>query len=151
MAKTGRSARTAGGEGSRPKPVRAAKKVLPPRGKFVDDDEGRLFDDYARKQRNIPPPQRVAEVVSRLLTKRGYTNVQAKSELESVWQAAAGPTIAKHTRPGSISRGTWEILVRNSSLIQELSFQQTQILRAVQQAVPQHKIAKLKFRVGPIE
>src|SRR5687767_11875218 len=76
---------------------------------FASDDERCLFDDYARKRRNIPPPQRVGDVLSRLLTKRGYANVQQKSSLESVWQAAAGEVLAKHTRPGKITRGTWEI------------------------------------------
>ena len=134
-----------------PKTRQPARRKDPPPGTFASDDEACLFDDYARKARFISPPPHVADIMSRLLTKRGYANIQQKSSLESVWQAAAGEVLAKHTRPGKISRGTWEITVRNSSLLQELSFQQTQILRAVQQAVPDQKIQKLKFKVGPVE
>ncbi len=147
MAKDAKRTRTAG-EGSRRKPI---GRKDPPPGKYASDEEACAFDDFYRKQRYIPPPPRVAEIMSKLLTKRGYANVQQKSELEEVWNKAAGEMISKHTRPGKISRGTWEIVVRNSSMLQEISFQQTQILRAVQQAAPNQKIQKLKFKVGPIE
>jgi hypothetical protein len=143
------TSRTAG-EGAR-RAKAAGRRIDPPPGQYASDEEACLYDDFYRKQRHIPPPQRVADVVSKLLTKRGYANVQQKSELLEVWNKAAGALIAKHTRPGKVTRGTWEIVVRNSSLLQELSFQQTAILRAVQQAVPEQKIQKLKFKVGPIE
>ena len=147
MAKAGGRSRTSKSPSAK-KPV---GRVDPSPGKYASEEEANLYDDYARKHVNIPPPKKISEIVNRLLTNRGYANVQAKAELEAVWQLAAGPLISKHTRPGSIQRGTWEIIVRSSSLLQELSFQQTTILRAVQQAVPQHKIKKLRFRVGPVD
>ena len=42
---------------------------------------------------------------------------------DAAWREAAGPLAAKYTRPGQLRRGTLEVVVANSTLVQELGFQ----------------------------
>ena len=48
-------------------------------------------------------------------------------------------------------RGVLEVWVQNSTLVQELSFEKTRLLKTLAQLVPDEKIRDLKFRVGPID
>ena len=47
---------------------------------------------------------------------------------------AAGPLVAKYTRPGQVRRGTLEVVVANSTLMQELGFQKRDLLDALARA-----------------
>ena len=44
-----------------------------------------------------------------------------------------------------------EVLVANSALVQELTFQKTGLLTKLRQALPQEKIKDLRFKVGRID
>ena len=57
------------------------------------------------------------------MARRGSARVQSSEALEAAWRDAAGPLMAKYTRVGQIRRGTLEVLVANSTLLQELGFQ----------------------------
>jgi predicted nucleic acid-binding Zn ribbon protein len=93
----------------------------------------------------------MAEVVSGLLTRRGYAQLKSTAEYAGAWQQATGPTLAPHTRVGNIRRGVLEVVVRNSSVLQELTFRKKQLLKKLTELVPAQKIRDLRFRVGTIE
>jgi len=121
--------------------------VVPPQ----DNDERNLFADYRRKQIRIPPPRQVREVMSQLLAKRGYAQVQTAATCESAWREAVGEKLAGDTRPGHIRRGVLEVLVRNSVALQELSFVKSKVVRTLKQLIPEQQIRDVKFRVGALD
>src|SRR5262245_1983337 len=92
-------------------------------------------------------PQPIAEILSRLMARRGYGTQQYAQEWITVWSAVAGAQ-AQQTRPGKFSRGVLDVIVCNSSVLQELTFRKKQLLRALQEQVPQFKVKDLRFRVG---
>lgn len=96
-------------------------------------------------------PRKFADVLAELMAKRGYSRQRSRSDLADAWRSAAGDLIADHSRPGLVKRGTLEVVVTHSALLQELSFQRETILQKLQQSAPQEKIADLRFRVGPTE
>ena len=55
-----------------------------------------------------------------------------------------------HTRVGRLMRGTLEIVVANNLVMQELSFQQVQLLARLNEQLAESSVEKLKFRVGPV-
>lgn len=116
-----------------------------------DDDERYLHDDYQRKQVRIRPPQSVANVLSQLLARRGYAHVQTAAACDAAWQQAAGPRFAKDSRPGNVRRGVLEVVVRNSAVLQELTFMKVQVVKKLAQLAPEQKIRDVKFRVGAID
>lgn len=96
-------------------------------------------------------PQKIGDVLANVMARRGYGNQQSSEELEATWQRAAGQKLADVSRPGSLRRGTLEIVVKNSLALQELAFQQKRILRDLNTIYPPEKIKELRFRVGNID
>lgn len=116
------------------------------------DDEIRAIEHLANQRRpKIRPPQKMADVLSSLMSKRGYARVLTTSGLEDAWQAAAGPKLGGDTRAGNIKRGVLEVLVRNSAVLQELTFMKKKLLEKMLASASDHKIKDLRFKVGVFE
>jgi predicted nucleic acid-binding Zn ribbon protein len=98
-----------------------------------------------------PGPQSIGDILSSLMARKGFARVQSNASLEAAWTDAAGPLMAKYTRVGQIRRGTLEVLVANSTLLQELGFQKEGLLNSLTQLLPDEKIENLRFRVGNVE
>jgi len=99
---------------------------------------------YARR------PKKIGDVVAQVITTRGYGRIQSIENLDAAWQAAAGESLARFSRPGQVKRGLLEITVGNSTVVQELNFQKQQILTTLRNELPDTKIRDLRFRVGAI-
>jgi predicted nucleic acid-binding Zn ribbon protein len=130
--------------------AKKAKTPAKPRV-FANEDEFILFDDYERKKRFVPTAPAMANVMSKLMSQRGYAQIQTTTLERELWEKIAGLRIAAHTRPGKIRGSAWEIFVRNSVLLQELSFAHSQLVKKLQQECPETKVKSLKFKVGPVE
>src|SRR4029078_3805994 len=87
-----------------------------------DEEERDLHDDYKRKSIRIPPPKQMRDVLSQLLAKRGYAQVQTAATCDAACGKAVGQKLATDTRPGNVRRGVLEVLVRNPSVSSELGF-----------------------------
>ena len=114
-------------------------------------EEQYLHDDYKRKSIRIPPPKQMRDVLSQLLAKRGYAQVQTAATCDAAWREAVGQKLAADTRPGNVRRGVLEILVRNPSVSSELGFLKAKIVKTLTKIIPEQKIRDLRFRVGAIE
>jgi hypothetical protein len=116
-----------------------------------DEDERNLFADYRNKQVRVPLAKPMRDVLSQLLAKRGYAQVQTAACCQAAWREAVGDKLAADTRPGSVRRGILEVLVRNSSVLQELSFAKAGIVKSLTRLVPDQRIRDVRFRVGSLE
>ena len=96
-------------------------------------------------------PQAIGNVLSELMARRGFARVQSAATYDAAWREAAGPLAAKYTRPGLLRRGTLEVVVANSTLVQELGFQKVSLLKSLASLLPDEGIENLRFRVGNVE
>lgn len=96
-------------------------------------------------------PVLISEVVSELIARRGFARVRSAEAFGAAWRGAVGELMAGYTRVGEVRRGKLEVIVANSTLVQELSFQKPAILRRLGECLPGERIRDLRFRVGPIE
>lgn len=103
---------------------------------------------HRRRQR---PTQKIGDVLSSLLARRGYAQIQSGLELQQAWVEAVGDHLARHSRAARLRRGVLQIVVQNSIAMQELSFQKAELLKRVKQILVGEKIRDLRFQVGPIE
>ena len=99
---------------------------------------------YARR------PKRIDNVIAQLVSQRGYAQVRAAGKRDAAWQQAVGENGIGETQVGSFRRGVFEVLVANSLLMQELTFQKEQLLAKLREALPDEKITQLKFRIAQI-
>ena len=114
-------------------------------------DERNLRSDYRRKSVRIPPPRQMRDVLSQLLAKRGYAQVQQAAGCAAAWREAVGEKIAVATRPGSVRRGVLEVLVKNSAVMHELSFVKSKVLKTLAKLAPEQGIKDLRLRVGTMD
>jgi hypothetical protein len=116
-----------------------------------DLEERNLHDDFKRKSIRIPPPKQMRDVLSQLLAKRGYAQVQTAAGCDAAWREAVGTKLAGDTRPGNVRRGVLEVLVRNPSVSSELGFVKAKIVKTLTKLIPEQKIRDLRFRVGNMD
>ncbi len=96
-------------------------------------------------------PVPIADVLSELMSRRGFARVRTAEAFEGAWREAAGEMLAGYSRVGEVRRGKLEVIVANSTLVQELTFQKPAILKRLGERLPGQRISDLRFRVGPIE
>jgi len=96
-------------------------------------------------------PEPIGDVLVQLMARRGFAGVRRAATCEEAWRRAAGELAAEYTRVGAVRRGTLEVLVANSTLLQELTFQKQALLEALGQLLPDERIRDLRFRVGAVQ
>ena len=121
--------------------------------KFADfaqrsEKERRRF--YARK------PKPMQSVMTNLMAKRGYAATDSANQLRTAWNEAVGEVFSQFSRPIGLRRGVLEVLVANSTMMQEINFNRTQFLADVQKAIQKDKtssarITGLKLKIGRIK
>ncbi len=94
-------------------------------------------------------PQHIGNVLSQLMARRGYARVRSAEAYQQAWCEAAGP-LAAFSRATQVRRGVLEVLVSNSTMVQEISYQKTTLLKRLSELLPDDKLTDLKLRVGPI-
>jgi hypothetical protein len=99
----------------------------------------------------MPGPERISDILTQLMSRRGFARVRGAEAYLAAWNEAAGPLGAKYSRPGQLKRGTLEVVVANSTLIQEFGFQKSAMLATMNRLLPDHNIKDLRFRIGAIE
>ena len=116
-----------------------------------EDESQEVIKEIAAKQQFGRKPKRIADILSRLIAKKGYGRLQATAKFQEAWAEAVGPELAKLSYPGRLRRGTLEVTVRNSAVSQELQFNKQQVLTKLQAFVTDCSIEDIRFRVGTID
>jgi predicted nucleic acid-binding Zn ribbon protein len=97
-------------------------------------------------------PKPLSEILGELFASRGYGRLQALGELELAWNLAVGEPGCRQTKVGGVRRGTLNVTVAHSGLLEELStFRKPDLLAALRRDAPGTPILDIRFRVGPIE
>lgn len=94
-------------------------------------------------------PEKIADVLGRLFTSRGWGRKNDRLRLESAWADAAGEVLLKDTRVLGMKRGVLEIDVRNAVLMSELAqYHKRGLLAKLRKAMPGVTLTDIKFRAG---
>jgi predicted nucleic acid-binding Zn ribbon protein len=94
-------------------------------------------------------PKRLGEILPQLMARRGYARQISCQDYHDAWGEVAG-NLAQFSQPGLLQRGILQIHVSNSAALQELTFQKRQLLRALEERLPEQKIRDLRFVAGSI-
>jgi predicted nucleic acid-binding Zn ribbon protein len=96
------------------------------------------------------PPKPIADVLAQLMARRGYARELAASAYSDAWATAVGEPASRFTQAGNLRRGSLEITVANSTLLQELTYRKIELLAKLSQTLPDQNIRDLRFRVGSV-
>jgi predicted nucleic acid-binding Zn ribbon protein len=122
-----------------------------------NDPVDEQFGDLLRRKEAVgrwyraSQPKKIKNVIAQVMQRRGYAQMEHARQLEDGWLRAAGEELNRVTQVGSIRRGTLEVTVSSSLMLQELTFQKQKLLTSMQEVMPEANIRKLRFRVGNIE
>ena len=109
-----------------------------------------LAREMASRRVRIGQPKRIGEVVSGLLARNGYAHTAAHQQCAAAWREAVGEKLAADTRVGNLRGGTLEVFVRNSIVLQELTFQKRQVTEKLAALLPELRLRGLRFKIGAI-
>ena len=93
-------------------------------------------------------PVPIGNIVADVLAKKGLGRPQSTIQLEKIWSEVVGSAIAPMTRCGKIHRQQLNVIVKNSTIMQELSFRKQEIIQELNKKTPDHLIKDIRFRVG---
>jgi len=93
-------------------------------------------------------PVPIGNIVADVLAQRGLGRPQATIQLEQMWSEVVGSAIAPMTHCGKIHRQQLNVIVKNSTVMQELTFRKEEIIRKLNTKTPDHLIKDIRFRVG---
>lgn len=100
-------------------------------------------------QRQPPDgPERLAEILSRLMVERGWGQQQQRLQLEQAWRHVVGDRDGGVSRLGALRRGVLEVLVPDASWHQVLSFERASLLKALAEQLGHQRIRALRFRLN---
>ncbi|MFT5300813.1 MAG: hypothetical protein ACI87E_000439 [Mariniblastus sp.] len=119
-------------------------------GQYDELDFSQANELVKSRQRYFRRPKRPADILSRLMARKGYAQTETANELEDTWNQVAGEKWKSKTKVGIVRAGVLEILVCNSSANQQLGFQKKKILTELQQKLPKNNLKDLRFTIGNI-
>ena len=95
-------------------------------------------------------PQPIGDILAELMARKGFAGLQSAEAFEGAWKEAAGALVAEYTRVGALRRGKLEVVVANSTLLQELTYQKPALLEALNRLLPDQQVKDVRFRVGEV-
>ena len=113
-------------------------------------DFSQAQDLVKSRQRYFRRPKKPADILGRLMARKGYGQTESANEMEEVWNQTVGPKWQTKTKIGNVSRGVLEVFVVSSVVNQQMGFQKRKILAEIQKRLPQNKIKDLHFRIGNV-
>ena len=118
---------------------------------YDDQDSMRRAEESFQERRSYERmPHSAGDLISKLIARRGFTQMQFNDELQTVWQDVAGPQMAGRTQATVIRRGALEVIVDSSPALQQLAFDKSRLLRQIQDKLPHAGIRSIRFRVGSV-
>ena len=118
---------------------------------YDEMDFSQAHDLVKSRQRFYRRPKKPADILAKLMARKGYAQTESAGELESVWNSIVGPKWQSKTKIGNISRGVLEVYVASSMVNQQLVFQKRKLLAQLQQLLPQNNLTDLRFRIGNVD
>jgi predicted nucleic acid-binding Zn ribbon protein len=95
-------------------------------------------------------PQRIGDILSQLMARRGYAREQSSEKFAQAWRDAVGETIGACSRATQVRRGVLEVLVNNSTMVQEIGYRKRELIERLAESLPDEDIRDLKLRIGTV-
>lgn len=95
-------------------------------------------------------PEPIGDILAQLMARRGFARVQSSAQIEAAWREAAGE-LAPYTRVGQVRGGKLEVIVANSTVLQELTFRKPALLSEMTNRLPEEGIRDVRFRTGSVD
>ena len=93
-------------------------------------------------------PVPVGNVVAEILSRNGLGRPRSTEQRDAVWRNVIGEELAGMTCCGIVRRGRLDVIVANSTLMQELTFRKSELVEGLKQQLPELEVQDIRFRIG---
>ena len=90
----------------------------------------------------------ISEVIQNVFKNLEGTTNPYQEDMESLWKELVGQDGFSHSRPVAIRKKVLNVLVDNSSWMQELSMRKRNILKGLKRKLGKDRISEIHFRIG---
>ena len=90
----------------------------------------------------------ISEVIQSVFTKLESAANPFQENMESLWKELVGQDGFRHSRPVAIRKKILNVLVDNSTWMQELSMRKRSILKGLKRKLGRDRISGINFRIG---
>ena len=103
-----------------------------------------------REERKAAGPRSIGDLITELMRATAAPRRKEMLELSDAWRRAAGPDVARRSRPLSLGKGgQLTVTFDSSALRQEVqAFRKEEILARMKEAFPARRIATLRCVIG---
>jgi Dna[CI] antecedent, DciA len=99
----------------------------------------------------ISEPQSLSDILGELVVVRGYGRAWARQVLENAWNTAVGEPQCYQTQIGELRHGILNVIVANSTLLEELvAFRKVKLVASLRSGALGTAIHDIRFRVGSV-
>jgi predicted nucleic acid-binding Zn ribbon protein len=95
-------------------------------------------------------PSKVSDILSAILTDRGWNTVVREHRVFAVWRESVGGTIADNARPVKINRGLLVVVVSSPIWTQELSLMKETIIGRLNDRLGDTVVRDIRFVQGDV-
>jgi hypothetical protein len=103
-----------------------------------------------RRRPPQPKPERLGEIIGKILKKRNIPHTASDRHLLDLWRRCVGPSIAAQTHPEAIKRGVLYVRVSAPVWMHQLQFLKEEMLEKLRSLETQQEIRGLFFSVGEL-
>ena len=90
----------------------------------------------------------ISEVLQSVFAKLEGDANPSKEGIESLWRELVGEDGLRHSRPVAIRKKVLNVLVDNSTWLQELSMRKRDILKGLKRRLGRDRISEINFKIG---
>lgn len=117
---------------------------------YEEEEFANAQNQVQNRQRFRRRPKQAADLLSRLMARKGYSQLDSQQELVAAWNEIIGPTLRDKTQIAQVRGGILEIIVSSSAVHQQLVFTKAELLKKLQARWSQ-KIKDIRFKVGSVQ
>lgn len=89
----------------------------------------------------------VEQLLTEIVTDAGFHEGVTLDQLQSAWAEIVGKNIANNSEPIEISKGVLKVRVSQPVIRFELQQRQAQLIKKIQEALPQAKIKRINVMI----
>ena len=99
--------------------------------------------------RRKPEPQRLGDLISKFMKSPDIARRGDLAELAGAWERAAGPKVARRSRPVALRGGELTVSFQSSAVRHEVqSFSKSLILDRLRHELPKRRVVRLRCILG---
>ena len=96
----------------------------------------------------IKQPSPIGDVLKNVFANLESQTNPSRESIESVWEELVGRDGFRHSRPVAIRKKVLNILVDNSTWMQELAMRKRGILKGLKRRLGRDRISEINFKIG---